>query len=112
MVQYIVIMRDMVLKVIITQVKKKKKSKEENRIKDKEENKSKTLNQEINTLDKYKKKKKLILFIIICLGWILFINIIYNNNLAENINSCVTIHIKKTIAFNFYNWKIGKIICK
>lgn len=52
MVQYIVIMRDMVLKVIITQVKKKKKSKEENRIKDKEENKSKTLNQEINTLDK------------------------------------------------------------
>lgn len=45
-------MRDMVLKVIITQVKKKKKSKEENRIKDKEENKSKTLNQEINTLDK------------------------------------------------------------
>lgn len=55
---------------------KKKKSKEENRIKDKEENKSKTLNQEINTLDKYKKKKFNSIY-----NYLFRLNLVYKYNL-------------------------------
>lgn len=53
-----------------------------------------TLNKAFNTVDKY--TNYLIVFIFICLIWIMFINIYFSSNLAENIDSYVQVynHIK------------------
>jgi hypothetical protein len=80
---------------------KKTKDKEVESIKDKEvkeakedKDKNVTLNQALNTLDKY--TDFIIVFIFICFFWILTINIFFSNNLAANIDSSVNVynHIK------------------
>ena len=73
----------------------KQKFKEVESIKDKDIDKNVSLNQAINTLDKY--TDFIIVFIFICFFfWIMFINIFFSNNLAENLDSYVTVynHIK------------------
>jgi len=49
-----------------------------------------TLNKAFNTVDKY--NNYLIVFIFICLIWIMFINIYFSINLAENIDSYVKVY--------------------
>jgi len=55
-----------------------------------------SLNKAINTLDKY--TDYFIVFIFICLFWIMFINIYFSSHLAENIDSFVKVynHIKNS----------------
>jgi drug/metabolite transporter superfamily protein YnfA len=61
-----------------------------------------TLNKAFNAVDKY--TNYLIVFIFICLIWIMFINIYFSSNLAENIDSYVKVynHIKGNSLFGLF----------
>jgi hypothetical protein len=69
-----------------------------------------SLNKAFNTVDKY--IDYIIVFIFICLIWIMFINIYFSSNLAEDIDSYVKVynHIKKNSLFCLFFIKIDYIV--